>query len=62
MKKEKLKYYAPVMVCVLLIAILLLLPTGYEGAVQYQEAVRCIAEVQAVDLQAAAHPIKRRKL
>ena len=49
MKKEKLKYYAPVIVCVLLIAILLLLPTGYEGAVQYQEAVRCIAEVQAVD-------------
>ena len=49
MKKEKLKYYAPVMVCLLLIVFLLLLPTGYEGSVQYQEAKHCIAEVTAVD-------------
>ena len=49
MKKEKLRYYAPIVVCLLLIAVLLLLPTGYEGAVQYQEAERCIAEVTAVD-------------
>ena len=49
MKKEKLRYYAPVVVCLLLIVFLLLLPTGYEGAVQYQEAERCIAEVTAVD-------------
>ena len=49
MKKEKLRYYAPVAVCLLLIVFLLLLPTGYEGAVQYQEAERCIAEVTAVD-------------
>ena len=49
MKKEKLRYYAPIVVCLLLIAFLLLLPTGYEGAVQYQEAERCIAEVTAVD-------------
>lgn len=49
MKKEKLRYYAPAAVCLLLIAILLILPTGYEDAVQYQEAERCIAEVTAVD-------------
>ena len=49
MKKEKLRYYAPVMVCLLLIVVLLLLPTGYEGAVQYKEAERCVAEVTAVD-------------
>lgn len=49
MKKEKLRYYAPVVVCLLLIVFLLLLPTGYGGAVQYQEAERCIAEVTAVD-------------
>ena len=49
MKKEKLRYYAPVAVCLLLIAILLILPTGYEDAVQYQEAERCIAKVTAVD-------------
>jgi len=49
MKKEKLRYYAPVAVCLLIIAVLLLLPTGYEDAVQYQEAERCVAEVTAVD-------------
>lgn len=49
MKKEELRYYAPVVVCLLLIAFLILLPTGYEEAVQYKEAERCIAEVVAVD-------------
>ena len=49
MNKEKLRYYAPVVVCLLLIAFLIVLPTGYEGAVQYKEAERCIAEVTAVD-------------
>ena len=49
MKKEKLRYFAPVAVCLLLIAFLIALPTGYEGAVQYKEAERCIAEVTAVD-------------
>ncbi len=49
MKKEKLRYYAPVVVCLLLIAFLILLPTGYEEAVQYKEAERCIAQVAAVD-------------
>ncbi|MGI6337079.1 MAG: YibE/F family protein [Eubacteriales bacterium] len=49
MKKEKWRYYAPVAVCLLLIVILICLPTGYEGAVQYKEAERCIAKVVAVD-------------
>lgn len=49
MKKEELRYYAPVVVCLLLIAFLILLPTGYEESVQYKEAERCIAEVAAVD-------------
>ena len=49
MVKEKLRYYAPVVVCLLLIAFLIFLPTGYEDAVQYKEAERCIAEVTAVD-------------
>lgn len=49
MIKGKIRYYAPVAVCLLLIAVLLLLPTGYEDAVQYQEAERCIAEVIAAD-------------
>ena len=33
----------------LLIGLLIGLPTGYEDAVQYQEAERCVAEVTAVD-------------
>ena len=49
MKREKLQYYAPVVVCLLLIALLLTVPTGFEDAVQYQEAQRCIAEVLSVD-------------
>lgn len=49
MKNEKLRYYAPVAVCLILIAVLILLPTGYEDAVQYQEAERCTAEVVSVD-------------
>lgn len=49
MKNEKLRYYIPVLVCLILIIVLLVIPTGYEGAVQYQEAERCIAEVTAVD-------------
>lgn len=43
------RYNAPVWVCFLLILVLAVLPTGYEGAVQYQEAERCAARVTAVD-------------
>ena len=49
MNKKKLRYYAPVLVCILLIAGLLMIPTGYEDAVQYEGAERCVAEVTAVD-------------
>ena len=49
MKKEKLRYYGPVVACLLLIALFLAVPTGFEDAVQYQEAQRCIAEVLSVD-------------
>lgn len=41
------RYYVPVVLCLALTALLLLLPTGYEGAVQYQEADRCAARVLA---------------
>lgn len=47
--REALRYGAPVFVCILLIFLLLALPTGYEDAVQYQTAERCVAEVTAVD-------------
>lgn len=49
MKKETIRYIAPVMVCVVLIAALLFVPTGYEEAIQYQQAERCIADIAAVD-------------
>ena len=47
--KEKLRYHAPVLVSLLLVAILIGIPTGYEDAVQYQSAERCVAEITAVD-------------
>ena len=49
MEKEKLRYDTPVLVCLLLIVLLLMLPTGFEEAEQYQEAERCIAQVLSVD-------------
>lgn len=48
-KMKKLKYHAPVLVSLLLITLLLLIPTGYEEAVQYKEAERCIAKVLQTD-------------
>ena len=45
----KRRYYAPVALCLLLIVVLMLLPTGYEDAMQYQEADRCSALVVSVD-------------
>lgn len=48
-RRQKLKYYAPLIVCVLAIVVLFLLPTGYEERVQYQEADRCAAKVIKVD-------------
>lgn len=47
--RERIRYNAPVLVCLALILLLLALPTGYEGAVQYQEADHCTALVLEVD-------------
>ena len=47
--KEKIRYHAPVLICLLLLLILCILPTGYEDAKQYQEAERCLARVISVD-------------
>lgn len=47
--KENIKYNAPLIVCILAVVVLLLLPTGYEERIQYQEADRCVAEVLAAD-------------
>ena len=43
------KYRAPLLVCLVLIAVLWLLPTGYEDAMQHRNAGRCVAEVMEVD-------------
>lgn len=45
--KEKLQYQAPVWVCVLFIAILIFLPTGYQEI--YREAEQCTAKVLETD-------------
>ena len=46
---ETVRYHAPVLVCLAAILLLLLLPTGFEGALVYQEAERCSARVLSVD-------------
>ena len=45
---EKLKYHMPVIVCVILFIALLIIPTGYEGAVIYKDTDRCAARVLSV--------------
>ena len=47
--RQSLHYSAPVLICLLAIAVLLLLPTGYEGAETYTEADHCSARVLEVD-------------
>lgn len=47
--RRSVRYHAPVAVCLLAILILLFLPTGFEGALVYQEAERCSARVLSVD-------------
>lgn len=49
LKKPDWSYHAPVLVCLLAIVILLFLPTGFEGALIYQDAERCTARVLSVD-------------
>ena len=46
---NKRRYYAPLAICLALILFLILVPTGFEGALQYQQADRCTALVTAVD-------------
>ena len=48
-RAQSLRYEAPVLVCLLAIVILFFLPTGFEGALLYQEAERCTASVLEVD-------------
>ena len=50
-KKNKidLQYYFPVAVCLILIIILCLVPTGFEDAVIYQGTDRCSAQILSVD-------------
>lgn len=49
LSRRSVRYHAPVVVCLLAILILVLLPTGFEGALVYQEAERCTARVLSVD-------------
>ena len=49
LSRRSVRYHAPVVVCLLAILILLLLPTGFEEALVYQEAERCTARVLSVD-------------
>lgn len=48
-KAFDVKYYLPVIVCLLLILFLILIPTGYEDAVIYQGTDRCSALILSVN-------------
>ena len=45
LRSHSFSYQAPVLVCLLAILLLLVLPTGFEGALIHQEAERCTARV-----------------
>lgn len=47
--KEKIRYVSPVIVCIIAIIVLLIIPTGYEGAGIYKESEHCQGKVTAVD-------------
>jgi uncharacterized membrane protein len=47
--KVNLRYQAPLLISILIIIFLLLLPTGYEEALNYQGTERCKAEVLSID-------------
>ena len=49
LSRDRIRYQAPVLVCLLAIVALLLMPTGFEGALNYQQAERCRAEVISVN-------------
>ena len=49
LQPKTIRYLAPLLVCLAAIVGLLLIPTGYEGALLYQEAERCRAKVISVD-------------
>ena len=52
MRKRKnidINYYAPFMLCIAIIIFLLIIPTGYEGAIIYKGAISCKAEVVYID-------------
>ncbi len=43
------RYNAPFWVCLILVAILLLIPTGFEDPEQYKDAERCVGEILETD-------------
>ena len=47
--RKNIRYQLPVYLCLALIALLLCIPTGYEGAAIYKGTERCRAEILATD-------------
>ena len=47
--REKQNYHAPILISILLCILLIVIPTGYEGAVIYQGTDRCAARVISVN-------------
>lgn len=49
LSKEKRNHILPVILCLILLVVLIVIPTGYEGAVIYQGTDRCAARVLSVN-------------
>lgn len=49
LKSINWNYHAPVLVCLVAVVLLFFLPTGFEGALLYQDAERCTAQVIETD-------------
>ncbi len=49
MNSKKIKEYLPVFISVILLIILIIMPTGYEEALQYQGSERCVAKILDTD-------------
>ena len=53
--KKYIMQHLPSLICSILLCILMVIPTGYEDALIYQETDRCRAEVLATDESAVIH-------
>lgn len=47
--KEHIKNYAAVIISIFVILIIIAVPTGFEGAIQFKDAIKCKVRILNVD-------------